>query len=287
MSTLIIGGTGTVGSQVVRLAVAHKVRVRVLTRSADKGSQMPKGAEAVVGDLGRAATLRNAFEGVTSVFMTTPLSQTETEEGLAAVGAAEDAGVRRFVYMTIHRLESAVQIPHFVSKLPVVAAVKASGMEYTFLEPNNFYQNDMWFKDAIEKHGLYPQPIGGIGVSRVDVRDIADAALAALTTEGHAGQSYPLVGPEALTGKTTAEIWSRHAGREVRYGGDDLDAWAAQARQMLPEWMVHDVRIMYEHFQTKGLAATPAELIRQKTILGHAPRSYEEYVKETVKAWKG
>ncbi len=63
-----------------------------------------------------------------------------------------------------------------------------------------------------------------MGLSRVDVRDSADAVAIALEEEGHEGKSYALAGPDILTGEDCAEIWSRHMGREIRYGGDDLDA---------------------------------------------------------------
>ncbi len=45
MKILVIGGTGVVGSQVVRELLARKMDVRVLTRSADKARGLPAGAE--------------------------------------------------------------------------------------------------------------------------------------------------------------------------------------------------------------------------------------------------
>ena len=63
-------------------------------------------------------------------------------------------------------------------------------ISFTILRANNFYQNDIWFKDALLQHGVYPQPIGNAGVSRVDVRDISDAAAIALTTNAHEGEMY-------------------------------------------------------------------------------------------------
>ena len=128
--------------------------------------------------------------------------------------------------------EGSGHIPHFKSKVPVEEAIRSSGLDNTILRPNNFYQNDLWFREAITRYGVYPQPVGSRGMSRVDVRDIAEVAVAALTLEGHAGREYGIHGPDALTGEGTAEAWGRHLGREVRYGGDDLDAWEAQAQQI-------------------------------------------------------
>src|SRR6202040_3723317 len=88
-----------------------------------------------------------------------------------------------------------------------------SGMQWTIVRPNNFYQNDFWFKEAMLNYGIYPQPLGSAGVSRVDVRDIGEVAVLALTTDGHNGKIYNLVGPEPVTGESTAAEWSRALGK--------------------------------------------------------------------------
>jgi uncharacterized protein YbjT (DUF2867 family) len=120
----------------------------------------------------------------------------------------------------------------------------------------------------------------------VDVRDIAEAAAIAFTTPGHEGQTYNLVGPQAHTGKSTAEVWSRALGRTIAYGGSDLDKWEQQSLQFLPAWMVFDFRLMYKLFQDEGFKATPADIDRQTNLLGHAPRSFEDFATETARIWK-
>jgi uncharacterized protein YbjT (DUF2867 family) len=114
---------------------------------------------------------------------------------------------------------------------------------------------------------------------------IAEAAAIALTTEGHAGQTYNLVGPQILTGEMTAEIWSRALGKKVAYGGSDLDAWEQQSRQFLPPWLVFDLKLMFAFFQTNGLAATAPDIERQTALIGHPPRTLESFAKETAKMW--
>jgi len=223
MKALVIGGTGTVGSQVVRELLARGVSVDVLTRSPERLKGLPAGADAVVGDLLSPSTVRSAFAGIDGVFMLNAVSATEAHEGLMAVNGARLAGVGRFVYMSIHNLGAAPHLPHFGAKIPVEIALLQSRIPYTILRPNNFFQNDYWYKDALLQYSLYPQPMGEVGVSRVDVRDIAEAAAIALTTNGHQGQTYNLVGPDVLTGSATAACWTRALGKPVAYGGDDLD----------------------------------------------------------------
>lgn len=286
MTILVVGGTGTVGSQVVRELRARNAVVRVLTRNADKAKGLPGGAEGVIGDLLDPGTVRSVFKGIDSVFMLLAVSATETHEGLMAVNGMRMSGVKHIAYMSVHNLEQALHLPHFGSKLPVEAALKASGIPYTILRPNNFFQNDYWLRDAMTKNGIYPQPIGDVGLSRVDIRDIAEAAAIVLMTPGHEGQTYNLVGPDVHTGKSTAEVWGRALGKTISYGGNNLDAWEEQSLQSLPAWMVFDFRLMYSFFQEKGLKASRSDVEHLTRLLGHSPRSFEDFAIETARVWE-
>ncbi len=286
MKILVIGGTGTVGSQVVDELLNRRVDVMVLTRSPESAAKLPSGVRGIVGDLLDPATVRSAFDRIDGVFLLNAVSTTEAHQGLMAVNGARLAGVKRLVYLSVPRVKQVPHLPHFGSKISVEMAIKASGIDFTILRPNNFFQNDFWFREALLEHGVYPQPIGDVGLSRVDVRDIAEAAALALTTDGHEGRSYDLNGPDPLTGEQTARIWSEVLGREVVYGGNDLDAWEQQMLTFLPPWMVFDFRLMYAWFQSEGLRATPADLQRQQRLLGRPPRAFSAFASETAASWR-
>lgn len=286
MSVLVTGGTGTVGSQVVRELVKSGAAVKVLTRDPGKAKSLPAGATAVQGNLLETATVRRLFDGIDAVFLLTALSQTEAHEGLMSVCGMRLAGVKRVVYLSIHHVEQAAWLPHFGVKVGVEEALRRSGLPFTILRPNNFYQNDYWYKDVMLNAGIYPQPLGDVGLSRVDVRDIAEVAAIALTSSGHEGQVYDLVGPDAHTGKSTAQVWSRALGKTITYGGDDLDAWEQQSVRFMPDWAAFDFRLMYAFFQEKGLKASAEALDRLTRLLGHAPRSFDAFANETAGAWK-
>ena len=285
MNILVIGGTGLVGSHVVQGLVAKGEQVHVLTRSADKADVLPLGASGIIGDLHKPETLRWAMRGIDRMCLVTPLSPTETEEGLATVAAARRAGVRHLVYLSVYHVEQAPHIPHFKSKMEIQKALRNSGMAFTLIMANNFFQSDLVYRESILEEGVYLQPIGDIGINRVDVRDIADAVVTALTQTGHEFHCYPLIGVEALTGQDIAEIYSRSLGREIRYGGNDLDVWGDKAKHTLPGWLVTDLRPMYEFFQHHGLRASEADFALQANVLGHLPRCFHTFVRETVAAW--
>lgn len=285
MKVLVVGGTGTVGSHVTRHLLDRGAKVRVMSRSADRSKlQLP--VEAFQGDLEKPETIVPAFEGVDAVFLLNALSQSETAQGLAVVDAARATDVKRIVYMSVFLPPGSETIPHFAAKIPVEQAVRASGLEWTILRPNNFYQNDLGLREAVTAAGVYPQPIGNRGVTRVDVRDIADAAVNALFESGHTGRIYPLNGPRAWSGEETATVYTEEIGRTVRYGGDDVEAWGRQVSAFMPEWLVQDLQIMYRFFQEHGFEATAEELETQRKVLGHDPRAFETFVWELTPEWR-
>ena len=285
MKTLVTGGTGTVGSQVARELAARGAEVSVLTRSPDRAKNLPSGVNALEGDLLSAKTVQHAFDGIDGVFLLNALGPTEAHEGLQAVCGIRLAGVKRIVYQSVQDVDRVPYLPHFGAKLAIEHAIKGSGIPFTILRPSHFFQNDYMTKDAILA-GFYPQPIGNVGVSRVDVRDIAEAAATALLSAEHEGQSYDLVGPDVLTGDSVAQIWSRALGRDVKYVGNDLDEWQRQSLQYLPDWLVFDLRLMFDHFQRHGLKGTSEAVARLTRLLGHPPRSFEAFAAETAAQWR-
>jgi uncharacterized protein YbjT (DUF2867 family) len=231
--------------------------------------------------------VRTIFKGVDGAFLLDGLSQTETSEGLMAVSAAMHSDLKRLVYLSVQHADRAPHLPHVGNKIAIEAAVQSSGLAWTILRPSNFFQNDLWLRDAIVGYGVYPQPLGDLGVSRVDTRDLADLAVLALTQSGHEGKTYDVVGPRALTGAQVAEVWSATLGKPIPYGGNDLAAWEGQALQHFPPWLAYDLRLMDDHFQRHGLGASEADVATLTRVLGHAPRRFEEFAADSAASWTG
>lgn len=285
MKIAVVGGTGTVGGHVIRELLARGCTVRALTRGEPGRRTLPARVEAVIGNLLEPGTVSTFFRGVDGAFLLNAVSPTEAYEGLMALNGICEAEVQRLVYLSVQAPERAPHLPHYGSKLGIEAAIFASGVAHTVLRPNNFFQNDYWAKGALLTQGRYTQPIGGAGLSRIDVRDIAEAAAIALTTKRPTSECFDLAGPDVLTGTRTAEIWGEALGREVTYAGDDLVAWQREQGAYLTDWMAFDLVRMYAYFQRAGLPASQEALERLSALLGHAPRSFTSFARETAASW--
>ncbi len=280
MTILVIGATGNVGRPTVAGLVEKGESVRALSRSKEKLSALPAGVSGVIGDLESGDGLQDACDGMDKVFLITANGETETARGINAVKAASAAGVRHIVFLTVNNPDKEPAVPHYRAKLPIEDAIRDSGMDYTFLRPNFFNQTDLSVIPVIKEHGIYSMPIGSIGQNRIDTRDIADCALRVLTEDGHAGASYSLHGPDTINGASAAAIYAKHFGREVHYGGDDVEQWAKPVEAFLPPWLLDSLKRMFAGQQQHGGVADATEITASQEAVGHPLRSFDAFVEE-------
>lgn len=286
MKILVTGGTGTVGSAVAGELVKRGAEVRVLARKQPQAGKLPGGVEVAIGDLLDPVSLEEAMRGVDKLFLLNAVSPDELTQALIAYGLARRVGLKHVTYLSVFKADQYRDVPHFASKFGVESALREFGVPYTILRPGFFFQNDANLKDALTGPGIYPVPIGTAGVAAVDVRDIAEAAAISLTTDGHDGQTYDLVSSKMLTGPGNAALWSKLLGREIKYTGHDFDQFEQAMRARMPAWSAFDLRVMFQGFFERGFASTETEVARFAKLLGHAPRTYDDFAAETATQWK-
>jgi uncharacterized protein YbjT (DUF2867 family) len=284
MKILVTGGTGRVGSEVVKELQKRKTDIRLLVRKND--APTPTGIETAIGDLLDPVSVEKAMDGVDKLYLLNAVLPDELTQGLIAYDLAKKLKLRHVVYHSVFRVEHFKDVPHFAPKLAIESALREFDIPFTIVRPNYFIQNDATLKDALTKTGIYPMPLGQVGISAVDIRDIAEAAAIALTSDGHFGKTYNLNGPEVLSGPKLASIWSGLLGKEIRYAGDDMDAFEAQMRKTAPSWSAFDLRMMFEGYLERGFLAEDGDLELLTELLGHAPRRYEDFARETLLKWQ-
>jgi uncharacterized protein YbjT (DUF2867 family) len=285
MKILVTGGTGRVGSEVIKELSRRGANIRALVRKMGPSTQFPQGVEVVVGDLLDPASMLKALGGVEKLYLLNGVSADELTQGLIAYGLAKKLKLQHVVYHSVFKAEQFKDVPHFASKVVIESALRQFDVPYTIIRPNYFIQNDLTLKDALMGPGIYPMPLGMPGISAVDIRDIAEAAAIALTTDGHLGKSYNLNGPALLSGAGAASIWGRLLHKEIRYTGEAMDQFEEQMRQNAPPWMAYDFRMMFQGYLERGFAAEEGDLGMLTKLLGHPPRRYEDFAQETVRIW--
>jgi uncharacterized protein YbjT (DUF2867 family) len=284
MKILVTGGTGHVGSEVVKELQKRKADIRLLVRKQE--TSVPAGVQIAVGDLLDPVSVEKALQGVDKLYLLNAVLPDELTQGLIAFDLAKKLKLKHIVYHSVFRVEHFKDVPHFASKLAIENALREFDLPFTIIRPNYFFQNDALLKDPLTKAGVYPMPLGTVGISAVDIRDIAEATAIALTSNDHVGKTYNLNGPEVLSGPKIASIWSKLLGKEIHYPGDNMDAFEKQMREHAPSWSAFDIRMMFEGYLERGFVAEPDDLKTLTALLGHTPRRYEDFARETASAWQ-
>jgi uncharacterized protein YbjT (DUF2867 family) len=155
----------------------------------------------------------------------------------------------------------------------VEAAIQVSGMTYTFLRPNLFMQGLLNFRSTITSQSAFYAAIGDAKVSVVDVRDIADVAVAALTEAGHEGKIYDLTGSQALTHTEMAEYLSAALKRQIAF----VDIPPEQMREAMvgfgmPAWQADGLIEDYAHYRRNEAAVVSSGV---QDAIGQEPRSFK------------
>jgi uncharacterized protein YbjT (DUF2867 family) len=284
---LVTGGTGKVGSEVVKELRERGASVRVLVRKKKPSGNCPEGVEVVVGDLLDPVSVQKALEGMDKLYLLNGVVADELTQGLIAYGLARKNKLQHVVYHSVFKVDQFKDVAHFASKIAIENALRQFEIPFTIIRPNYFMQNDLSLKASLMGPGVYPIPLGTPGISVVDIRDIAEAAAIALTTEGHHGKTYNLNGPSLLSGARAAAIWSEVLEKEISYAGEALDPWEEQMRQEVPAWMAYDMRMMFQGYLEHGFAAEAGDVETLTKLLGHAPRSYDDFARDAAREWIG
>src|SRR6202140_4799820 len=284
MKILAIGGTGNVGSEVVKELKKRNADVRILVRK--KGTATPEGVEVAVGDLLDPVSVQQALHGVDKLYLLNAVTPDELTQGLIAYDLAKRLKLKHIVYHSVFRVEHFKDVPHFASKLAIESAIQEFDVPFTIIRPNYFIQNDASFKDLLTKMSVYPNPLGLVGISAVDIRDIAEAAAISLMSDKHFGKTYNVSGPAILSGPKVASIWSRVLGKEIKYAGDNLDIFEEQMRKHAPTWAAFDIRMMFQGYLERGFVAEDDDAAILTKLLGHEPRAYEDFANETMREWQ-
>lgn len=285
---LVTGPSGNVGAELVELLserAGGPWRV---------GSRHPERLESGLGGQGQTvwldffdpASWPAALQGVDTLFLLFPLPGNKAARTgiLPFLDAAERAGCRHVVYMSVFGADRAAFLPHY----KVEQRLFASSMSWTVLQCGFFTQNlhrqlSTHGTDIAERGELFV-PAGGGRTTFLDARDAAAvAADALLTPERHRNRVHHLTGPEALTMQQVADTLTRHLHRPVRYIRPSLPRFAARLRRRGLGW--NTIGFMTAVYTLTRLRQNQPMTSDVEQLLGRAPRTVDDYLEHSAWRW--
>lgn len=268
------GSTGVVGALVARDLADRGLAQRLLVRTPAKAPQLPNSTVHPFSYSDQAAA-RAALDGVHTLFM---VSASESAERLdqhrSFIDAAASAGVQHVVYTSFAGAAPdaifTLARDHYVTE----EHLKASGMGWTFLRDTLYLD---FLEALVGDDGVIRGPADDGRAAFVARADVARTAAAILVDPfAHAGQTYDLTGPEALSLAEVAATISRIRGREVTFHNETLDeAYRSRAGYGAPDWQLDAWVSTYTAIASDVMAPVSGSV---QDITGTAPMNLETYL---------
>jgi uncharacterized protein YbjT (DUF2867 family) len=275
VSLAVTGSTGRLGGRVARGLAAAGVPQRLVVRDPARAPELP-GCDVVVAAYDDATAVRAALAGMTTVLM---VSAAEHPDRLSQhrtfVDAAADAGIEHLVYVSFLGAAPDATFTLARDHWATEEHIRARGLRATFLR-------DSLYADFVPlltgEDGVIRGPAGDGRVAVVAQEDVADAAVAVLRDPStHAGATYDLTGPEALTLTEVAATLTAVTGRPVRYVTETVpEAYASRAGYGAPDWQVDAWVSTYAAIAAGELAAVSTAV---PELTGHPARTLAEVLR--------
>jgi uncharacterized protein YbjT (DUF2867 family) len=283
---LVTGATGTNGREIVRQLAMAGADVRALVHSLKRAEEIRRlGVEIVRGDLSAPESLDVALQGVDQALLLTPSASNDRELCGNFIEVARRAGVRHVVRFSALGADRKDACRLLRTHGECERDLEESGLPYTHLRPNVFYQNMFWHADTIRKEGMFRLPLADAKIGQVDVRDIAAVAVVALTRPGHEGKAYEITGPELLTYHDVARQLSTYLGKKVSYVSISPEAFKqGQMAAGRPEPVVDMINELFADFRAGGAARITTTV---RDLTGRPPIPFARFIRDYEVMFEG
>ncbi len=258
-------------------AATGKTGRRVADRLEEMGYEVRRGSRraGVAFDWQDSGTWAAALAGMDAAYVvySPDLAVPEAPEAMRLFGRmAAEAGVRRLVLLSGRGEAEAQKSERIIAE---------AGPEWTVVRASWFNQN--FSEGAFVEQvlgGTVALPVGDVREPFIDVDDIADVAVAALTEDGHAGKVYEVTGPELLTFAEAVAVIAEVTGRDVGFVEISGEAFREGLEaQRVPSGMIGLLEFLFTEV-LDGRNASVAHGVRE--ALGRGPGRFEDYVKRVA-----
>ena len=282
---LVTGGTGTTGSHLVNLLHEQKADFKALVRSEEKARPLQeKGVATTIGDFASTSSIDKALDGVEKVFLLSAAGPDQVEHQGNFVQSCQKAAVKYIV--KVSAIGTAADSPVALARwhAQTEEEIRKSGLNYTFLHPHAFMQNQFANIETIKSQGAIYAPMADAKFATVDARDIASVATRLLSEDGHEGKTYLLTGPEAISMSDIAGTLERLLGKEVNYLPVSFeDARKAMLGMGMPEWLADDLTELNKIFAAGHGAEVSNDI---ETVTSKKATPFEQFAKDHIDFFK-
>jgi uncharacterized protein YbjT (DUF2867 family) len=271
---LVVGANGTVGTNLVPALLRKGEKVVAGSRE----GRAAAGAEAVRLDLSDASTLPAALKGVDRIYALSPAGYVDQPGMLLPLIETAARQGAKVVLQTATGVDADDDIPFRQVEL----ALERTGTPFVILRPNWFADNFATYWGEQVKRGEIRVPAGEGKSSFIDTRDIAAAAVGALTSSVHDGKAFNLTGPAAYSYTEAAAMLTKALGRSIGYRSVD---GATFKREMVAGGLSQeyaDVLAMIFYPVSQGWTAGVTDAV--ETLSGKAPRSLQSSINDVAGA---
>ena len=268
----VTGSTGQLGGRVATRLANLGWPQRLLVRNPARAPQL-SGAEIMQASYEDGPTMKIALSGIKVLFLVSGFGPDRLEQHYSAIDAAVAAGVERIVYTSFLSAAPLATFTHAREHNLTEQRIRESGCRYTFLRPTFYLDRaPRWFSNE----GIVQGPAGNGTISWVSRDDLADVAVAVLTTDGHDGASYEITGSQALTLHQAAEEFSHATGIPAFYRPETIEeAKASRAKFNPTNWELEAWVSTYVAIATGELSVVSHSV---EVLTGHAPQTLADYL---------
>ncbi|MCM1970577.1 NAD(P)H-binding protein [Streptomyces sp. NPDC002812] len=279
---VVTGATGNIGRTLVPLlAEAGEDVVAVSRRPEFEG--LPAGVRHARADMGSSASMRPVLDGADAFFLLLGGELNgHGESPDALIDAALDGGVKRIVLVSSQINSTRPEALSHARLREFEAAVRASGADFTILRPGGFASNAFAWAESVRTGRTAFAPFGDVALPVVDPADIAAVAAAALHEDGHAGRTYELTGPEAISPRRQAAAISRALGEEVAFVELSREEARGHMAQFMPEAVIDGT------LDILGVPLPAEQTVSPdvENVLGRPAGSFDEWVARNLPAFR-
>lgn len=281
----VFGATGKIGKELLTFLSQANIPTIAVTRDKSKVKMLPN-IEWIEADMSKKETLEQTMKNTKSVFLASSVNQNFATEQNNAIEIAKQCGVQHIVKLSSPGADKDSQ--NFIARPngEVEEFLKASGVNFTIIQPNTFMQNWLgYFSETIQSERKIYEATGEGKKPFIDTRDIAEVSFTILThPENHINKTHLLTGGVAVNYAQISEAIGKAIGEKVEY----ISMTSEEAKQRMEQKGMQPMMINTFIAIAEGQRNNKADFVNTvgEEILGKKLITVEQFAKDYLASFR-